>query len=148
MSQEACHSIKENIFETTELAKVADCRLIIENISENVEQKAHLFNELEKICPSDTIFGTNTSSIPIGKIAKNTNRPDKVIGLHYMSPVQVMDLVEIVKGLETSKETLDFCIEINKQINKVTSARPNEELKIEQELVFFRSITRFSVNNF
>ncbi len=111
--------IQQNIMSTTDLSQITSCDLIIENISENVAQKVALFDQLETMCPPTTIFATNTSSIPIGKMAKKTKRPDKVIGLHYMSPVQVMDLVEIVKGLETSEETLDTCIAINKQINKV-----------------------------
>ena len=110
--------IKKHITETTDLSEVSNCKLIIENISENVAEKVALFHKLETLCDSETIFATNTSSIPIGIMAKKTKRPDKVIGLHYMSPVQVMKLVEIVKGLETSKETLNTCIRINKLINK------------------------------
>ncbi|MFC5047003.1 3-hydroxyacyl-CoA dehydrogenase family protein [Aquimarina hainanensis] len=119
LEEEQYTTIKKQITSTTDLSAIADCQLIIENISENVAEKVALFDTLENLCPPETIFATNTSSIPIGKMAKKTKRPEKVIGLHYMSPVQVMDLVEIVKGLETSKETLDTCIAINKQINKV-----------------------------
>jgi 3-hydroxybutyryl-CoA dehydrogenase len=119
LSNETYENIKKHIVSTTDLTKVSECDLLIENISENVEQKVALFNTLEEICLPQTIFGTNTSSIPIGKLAQKTKRPDKVIGLHYMSPVQVMTLVEIVKGLDTSKETLEFCKKINEEIDKV-----------------------------
>ena len=118
LTKEKYNDIKNNIHSTTDLTKLAECDLIIENISEKVEQKLELFDKLENICPAETIFATNTSSIPIGKLAQKTKRPDRVIGLHYMSPVQVMPLVEIVKGLETSEKTLNTCIEINKEINK------------------------------
>ena len=118
LAEDRYHDIKENIHSTTDLTQLSTCQLIIENIHEKVDQKLELFNQLEDICLPDAIFATNTSSIPIGKLAQKTDRPKQVIGLHYMSPVQVMPLVEIVKGLETSEETLNFCIDINKRINK------------------------------
>lgn len=104
---------------TTDLSKVSNCQIIIECISEIAEAKKTLFKELDKICSPETILCSNTSSVIIGKLASVTNRPDRVIGLHYMSPVLVMKLVEVIKTIDTSEETVSIASNFIKKISKV-----------------------------
>lgn len=92
---------------TTQLADFAHCELVIEAATENMALKKTLFTELDVICPPDAILASNTSSLSITEIASATQRPDKVVGLHFFNPVPVMPLIEIVRGLLTSDETLD-----------------------------------------
>lgn len=90
---------------TVDLGPAKDADLVIEAIVENLEVKTALFGELDKICPEHTILATNTSSLPITELAAATERPDRFIGMHFMNPVPVMKLVEIINGIATSKET-------------------------------------------
>jgi 3-hydroxybutyryl-CoA dehydrogenase len=90
---------------TGELSKLADCQLVVEAVVEKLNVKASVLAELDRVCPPETILATNTSSISITEIARRTKRPDKVIGMHFMNPVPVMKLVEIIRGLATSDET-------------------------------------------
>jgi 3-hydroxybutyryl-CoA dehydrogenase len=92
---------------TTQLADFAHCDLVIEAATENMTLKKTLFTELDVICKADAILASNTSSLSITEIAAATQRPDKVVGLHFFNPVPVMPLIEIVRGLLTSDETLD-----------------------------------------
>src|SRR5699024_2812392 len=92
---------------TNALAKIEQVDLVVEAIIESEEAKCHLFKELDKQLPKHTIFASNTSSIPITKMAAVTNRPEKVIGMHFMNPVPVMKLVEIIPGLQTNDETYE-----------------------------------------
>ena len=92
--------------------------LVIEAIYENLEAKQAIFQQLDKICDSRTIFASNTSSISMTSLAAATSRPEKVVGLHFFSPVPVMSLVEIVYGLRTSQETIDAVTEVGKQMGK------------------------------
>lgn len=78
---------------------------VVEAATENEAIKFRIFRDLDSICPPDTILASNTSSIPIGRIAAQTTRPDRVIGMHFMNPVPVMKLVEVIRGLPTSEET-------------------------------------------
>ncbi|KPJ50277.1 3-hydroxybutyryl-CoA dehydrogenase [candidate division TA06 bacterium DG_26] len=87
------------------LDSAKNSELVIEAILEERQLKKEVFKKLDQICPGDTVLATNTSSIPITEIAAATKRPDKVIGMHFMNPVPVMALVEIIKGLETSEGT-------------------------------------------
>lgn len=92
--------------------------LVIEAIYENLEAKQAIFQQLDKICDSRTIFASNTSSISMTSLAAATSRPEKVVGLHFFSPVPVMSLVEIVYGLRTSQETIDAVTEVGKTMGK------------------------------
>ena len=92
---------------TTHLSDFAHCDLVIEAATENMALKKTLFTELDVICKDDAILASNTSSLAITEIASATQRPDKVVGLHFFNPVPVMPLIEIVRGLLTSDETLD-----------------------------------------
>jgi len=91
---------------TTNLNDLKDCDLVIEAAVENMELKRKIFADLEKICPPETILGTNTSCLSIMDIATATSRPDKVIGIHFFNPVPMMKLLEIVKTIATSDETV------------------------------------------
>ncbi|MCK4258986.1 MAG: 3-hydroxyacyl-CoA dehydrogenase family protein [Halanaerobiales bacterium] len=119
ISEEKFEKIWSRINVTTELKQARDSDLIIETITENPKAKSDLFEMLGEICSPETIFSSNTSSIPIGKLANASKRPDKTVGLHYMWPVPEMKLVEVVRGLETSDETIDLVVELSKKINKI-----------------------------
>ncbi len=105
---------------TTDLKDFADCDLVVEAIIENLDEKKKAFAELDKICPQDTILASNTSVMSIIDIATATKRPEKVLGLHFFNPVPVMQLVEIVKTIATSAETVAACEEFGKAIGKTT----------------------------
>ena len=98
-------------------AKNAD--LVVEAATENEHIKLDIFRELDNICPSEAILATNTSSIPITKIAAVTNRPKQVIGMHFMNPVPIMKLVEIIRGYNTSNEITNTIVELAKNLGKV-----------------------------
>jgi 3-hydroxybutyryl-CoA dehydrogenase len=93
--------------------------LVVEAATENVDLKLKIFRELDKFCPDDTILATNTSSISITKIAAVTSRPQQVIGMHFMNPVPIMKLVELIKGYNTSPEIYNTVAEISKNLGKV-----------------------------
>ncbi|MBT8298542.1 MAG: 3-hydroxybutyryl-CoA dehydrogenase, partial [Maribacter sp.] len=96
----------ENIEAFSELSKgVSDVGLVVEAATERLDLKLDIFKELDTLCPANTILATNTSSISITQIAAVTNRPEKVIGMHFMNPVPIMKLVEIIRGYSTSDET-------------------------------------------
>jgi 3-hydroxybutyryl-CoA dehydrogenase len=93
--------------------------LVVEAATENIDLKLKIFADLDKFCPDDTILASNTSSISITQIAAVTSRPEMVIGMHFMNPVPIMKLVEIIKGYNTSDETYNTVADISKQLNKV-----------------------------
>tara|TARA_R110002020_G_scaffold44135_6_gene127486 strand:+ start:2414 stop:3304 length:891 start_codon:yes stop_codon:yes gene_type:complete len=93
--------------------------LVVEAATENVDLKLKIFRDLDKFCPDDTILASNTSSISITQIASVTSRPEMVIGMHFMNPVPIMKLVEIIKGYSTSEETFKIVEELSKKLNKV-----------------------------
>jgi 3-hydroxybutyryl-CoA dehydrogenase len=103
---------------TTNLEDAKRAQLVIEAVFEDMAIKKEIFLKLDKICPAETIFATNTSSLPITAIAALTNRPSKIIGMHFMNPVPVMKLVELIRGIATSDETYgiirDVCLKIDK----------------------------------
>jgi 3-hydroxybutyryl-CoA dehydrogenase len=98
---------------------VKNCELVVEAATENIELKLNIFRDLDKFAPEKAILASNTSSISITKIASVTNRPEKVIGMHFMNPVPVMKLVEIIRGYNTTDEVTATIFEISKQLNKV-----------------------------
>lgn len=93
--------------------------LVVEAATENVDLKLKIFRDLDKFCPDDTILASNTSSISITQISSVTSRPGMVIGMHFMNPVPIMKLVEIIKGYSTSTETFKTVEELSKKLNKV-----------------------------
>src|SRR5690606_30924356 len=116
VEQEA--EILSRINTTTDQAALAHLDFVIEAASENVDLKLKIFRDLDRICKPDTILASNTSSISITKIAGATQRPDRVIGMHFMNPVPMMKLVEVISGLATSQETLDHTNTLVAKIGK------------------------------
>ncbi|SHL34505.1 3-hydroxybutyryl-CoA dehydrogenase [Chryseobacterium polytrichastri] len=109
-----------NITTFTELKNAAsNADLIVEAATENQDLKLKIFGQMDEFAPEHCILATNTSSISITKIAASTKRADKVIGMHFMNPVPIMKLVEIIKGYSTSKETFDIIYEMSKTLGKV-----------------------------
>lgn len=98
---------------------VKNAEVVVEAATENTELKLKIFQQIDKAAPADCILATNTSSISITKIAATTSRPDKVIGMHFMNPVPVMKLVEIINGYATEKEVTDTVVELSKELGKV-----------------------------
>ncbi len=98
---------------------VANAELVVEAATENMNIKTAIFKEMDLNAPENCILATNTSSISITKIAADTSRPDKVIGMHFMNPVPVMKLVEVIKGYSTSNEVLKTIMELSKNIGKI-----------------------------
>ena len=111
-------AIMGNISTDPTKASAADADIVLEAIVENVDVKKALFAELDELCKPETIFATNTSSISITQIAAATKRQDKVIGMHFFNPATVMKLVEVINGLNTSKETFDTIYALSQEIGK------------------------------
>ncbi|MBM7095550.1 3-hydroxybutyryl-CoA dehydrogenase [Bacillus sp. H-16] len=103
---------------STDLNNASDVDLVIEAAVENMEVKKNVFKQLDAICPEHTILATNTSSLPITEIGAETNRPSKVIGMHFMNPVPVMKLVEIIRGLATDQEVYDAIRTMSENLKK------------------------------
>ena len=120
ITEERMEKSYNNIIGTTNLEKLSDCNLVIEAVKEDYKIKSDLFQKLDKICNQNTILASNTSSISINDLAKNLSRSDKFIGMHFMNPVPVMKLVEIIKGDNTSRETLHSIKELTKSIDKIS----------------------------
>lgn len=118
LSKEEAEQTLKRITPAPELKKLKKADFIIEAIVEDFSVKRRLFQDLEVVCTDMTIFATNTSSISITKIAAATKRPDKVIGMHFFNPPQVMQLVEAVCGLTTSEGTLNTTITLGEQMGK------------------------------
>ncbi|HTB32681.1 MAG TPA: 3-hydroxybutyryl-CoA dehydrogenase [Bacteroidia bacterium] len=109
-----------NITTFTEMEKgIKDCELVIEAATENPEIKFKLFRDLDAMCPEGVILASNTSSISLTKIGANTKRSDKVIGMHFMNPVPVMKLVEVIRGYNTSDEVTNTIMELSRKLGKV-----------------------------
>lgn len=109
-----------NIEPTTDLkAGVANAELVVEAATENVALKLEIFKKLDSFCNQNTILATNTSSISITQIAAVTSRPELVIGMHFMNPVPIMKLVEIIKGYSTSQETTTQVVVLTEKLSKV-----------------------------
>ncbi|MBP9922537.1 MAG: 3-hydroxybutyryl-CoA dehydrogenase [Bacteroidia bacterium] len=98
---------------------VKGCGLVVEAATENIDLKCKIFRDLDSFCDSATILATNTSSISITKIAAQTKRPDKVIGMHFMNPVPVMKLVEVIRGYATSDEVTKIVFELSRKLEKI-----------------------------
>ncbi len=113
-------SILKNISTATSLSEgIGDADLVVEAATENVEVKLNIFRQIDAIAKPGCILATNTSSISITKIAAVTSRPDKVIGMHFMNPVPIMKLVEVIRGFKTSKEVVEATLELSKKLGKI-----------------------------
>ena len=111
--------IMSRITGTTKLQDLKDADLVIEAIFENVQVKKELFKELDKICKKETYLASNTSTIPITDLASATQRPEKFIGMHFMNPVPLMKLVEVIRGLRTNDETCQLIHELSEKMGKI-----------------------------
>jgi 3-hydroxybutyryl-CoA dehydrogenase len=112
-------SIVERIRTTTELEALGDASFVIEAVTENLKVKTGIFAALDRIAPPNAILASNTSSISITKLAAATERPDKVIGMHFMNPVPVMKLVEVIRGMATSDETYERVRTLSEKMDKI-----------------------------
>ena len=119
ISQSELEASMNRITLSTDYNQLSACDLIIEAATENKDIKLNIFKELDNICKSETILASNTSSISINKIASVTQRPDKVIGMHFMNPVPVMKLVEIVKGSETDDSITQCIADLSEEMGKI-----------------------------
>jgi len=119
ITKEKMDSALANIKTSTSLSDAKDSDLVIEAATENFEIKKNIFKTLDEKCKADAILASNTSSISITEIAAFTKRPDKVIGMHFMNPVPVMKLIEVIRGLATSNETYGIIKELSEKIDKV-----------------------------
>lgn len=119
MTAQQMEEILNNLTPSTVLTDAKDVDLIIEAAVENMEIKTKIFGQLDEIAPAHAILASNTSSLPITEIAAATKRPEKVIGMHFMNPVPVMKLVEIIRGLATADEVYQTIEDITKTLKKV-----------------------------
>lgn len=118
ITQEAMDAIINGIDFTTQYDNAKHADLVIEAIIESVDVKKTVFRNLDSICPPETLFATNTSSISITEIAAATARPDKCIGMHFFNPATVMKLVEVIRGMATSDETFNAVYQLSQDIGK------------------------------
>ena len=118
MSAEEKDQILGRITVTSDIDQLASSDIVIEAVVENLEIKRDLFRRLDAVCGASTILASNTSSISITKLAAATGRPDRVIGMHFMNPVPVMTLVEVIRGIATSDDTWKKVAELSKAMNK------------------------------
>jgi len=119
LSQSELEASLNKITLSTDYNQLSACDLIIEAATENEDIKLNIFEELDNICKSETILASNTSSISINKIASVTQRPDKVIGMHFMNPVPIMKLVEIVKGSDTDDSIIRCIAHLSEKMGKI-----------------------------
>jgi 3-hydroxybutyryl-CoA dehydrogenase len=119
LSEEQKQEVLRNITASTDLNDASDVDLVIEAAVENMEIKTKIFATLDEIAPAHAILASNTSSLPITEIAAATKRPEKVIGMHFMNPVPVMRLVEIIRGLATDDEVYQVIEDMTKTLSKV-----------------------------
>ena len=118
LSAEEYEGIMERLHLANEITAAQKADLIVEAVVEKMEVKQAIFAELDSLAPNHTVLATNTSSLPITEIAAVTTRPEKVIGMHFMNPVPVMKLVEIIRGLATTDEVYQAVYETTKKLNK------------------------------
>ena len=119
INEEKMKESLNNISFSESFDKLKNCKLIIEAVKENFEIKLDVFKKLDILCDKNTIFASNTSSISITKLGRALNRPEKFIGMHFMNPVPVMKLVEVISSIDTSKETTELIIALSKSIDKI-----------------------------
>lgn len=126
ITQEDMESILSRINWSTDLNLAGDSDFVIEAVLENLDLKKGIFQKLDAICPADTILATNTTALSVSEIAVATSRPDKVIGMHFFNPAVIMKLVEIIRGDETSDETVARTKDFAERLGKVPIATTKE----------------------
>ena len=118
LAQSDADDLRRRIHGTTKVKDLSDCDIIIEAIIENLDIKRQLFAELDALCPTHTVFASNTSSIQIIEIATATRRPERFIGMHFFNPVPVMKLVEVVSTIQSSPEAAQIATDLAKSMGK------------------------------
>ena len=118
LTEEQAEAAKARIRPTLSREELAGCGLAIEAATEKFAVKAEIFRDLDRILPAEAILASNTSSISITKLAAQTKRPEQVIGMHFFNPVPVMQLVEVIRGLQTSQGTFDAVFGLSQQLGK------------------------------
>jgi 3-hydroxybutyryl-CoA dehydrogenase len=118
LTEDQKKSMLSKIKATTEMKDLSDCDFVVEAATENIDLKLKIFQQLDEIVKNESILATNTSSISITKIAAATKRPEKVSGMHFMNPVPLMQLVEGIRGLQTSDETFKVTKELSEKLGK------------------------------
>lgn len=118
LTAEAAAGAQSRISPNLNLNTCGDCTLVVEAVSEDVEVKRELFSKLDAICQLETLLATNTSTISVTLLGAATKRPEKVIGMHFMNPVPLMQLVEVVRGLATAPEVVDEIVSLAKELGK------------------------------
>ncbi|PJA81233.1 MAG: 3-hydroxybutyryl-CoA dehydrogenase [Nitrospirae bacterium CG_4_9_14_3_um_filter_51_5] len=118
LTKEQVHGVLQRIQPMQDVARLEQAHLIIEAIPEDPDLKHALFNRLGRVCPPETILASNTSSISIDGLGVASNRPDRTIGIHFMQPVPVMKLVEVVRGKETSEQTVAIALALVERLGK------------------------------
>ena len=119
LTRDEADAVRGRIQGSTGLADAAGAQLVVEAVVEKLDVKRQVFGELDRACPPETVLATNTSSISITAIGAATGRPDRVIGMHFMNPVPLMKLVEIIRGQETSEETTRAVVACAEAVGKV-----------------------------
>ncbi|HZG14827.1 MAG TPA: 3-hydroxybutyryl-CoA dehydrogenase [Candidatus Bathyarchaeia archaeon] len=119
LTDEEKQAILSRIRPSVDLADGTAADFVVEAVTENMAVKTTIFQKLDEVCPPHTILASNTSSLPITEIAAVTKRPEKVIGMHFMNPVPVMKLVEVIRGLQTADEVYQVVEDLSKQMGKV-----------------------------
>jgi 3-hydroxybutyryl-CoA dehydrogenase len=118
MTESEKKAILSRVHPSADLSLVGEAEMVIEAIPDQLDQKQNIFAQLDKLCPPETILVTNTSTLSISEIAAVTERPDKVIGMHFINPVTKVQIVEVVRGLKTSDETYNIIREFAHSINR------------------------------
>jgi len=119
LTEDARQRLLDRISSDTSLETAKGAELVVEAVSENPKVKFEVFTALDRLCSDRTVLASNTSSISIDELAKHTDRPDRVIGMHFMNPVPVMTLVEIVRGKKTAPWVLERIVEVSKSLGKM-----------------------------
>ena len=126
ITQEDMDSVLSRMNWSTDLNLARDCDFVVEAIYEDIEAKKEIFSKLNSICSSEAILATNTTALSVSEIASATSRPDKVIGMHFFNPAVIMKLVEIIRGEETSEETIAITKKFAEDLGKIPIATAKE----------------------
>lgn len=118
ITEDESHQVVSRIVKTTDFTDLSDVDLVIEAVFEDMDVKKETYKKLDEVVRPDVVLATNTSSLPIVEIAVSTNRPDRIVGMHFFNPASVMKLVEIINTLVTSEETLDFAYRFAQHLGK------------------------------
>jgi 3-hydroxybutyryl-CoA dehydrogenase len=146
LTAEAAKKIEDNIECGGELAAFANCDLVVEAATENITLKQKIFRDLDAACKPDAILASNTSSISITLLAAQTKRPENFIGMHFMNPVPVMKLVEIIRGLQTSDETYQAIMDLSAALGKTTvTSKDNAGFIVNRLLIPFLNEACFAL---